>query len=117
MQLTLHIPDDLAADLRQRQTRLPRILRLGLRELDAEGASGFSGLAEVLELLASLPTPEQVMALRPSQALQARIDTLIQRSREGELCDEDDQQWQNYQYIEHLVRKAKIRAARQLCRS
>jgi hypothetical protein len=117
MQLTLQIPDDLAADLRQHQARLPRILRLGLRELDAEDAAGFSGLADVLELLASLPTPEEVVALRPSQALQAHIDTLIQRSREGDLSDEDDQQWQNYQYIEHLVRKAKIRAAQQLHQS
>ena len=117
MQLTLHVPDDLAADLRQRLARLPRILRLGLRELDAEDAAGFSGLADVLQLLASLPTPEQVIALRPSQALQARIDTLVQRSREGELSDEDDQQWQNYQVPPAMVRKAKIRAAQQLHRS
>ncbi|WP_256363641.1 hypothetical protein [Thiohalocapsa sp. ML1] len=27
MQLTLHVPDDLAADLRRHQARLPRILR------------------------------------------------------------------------------------------
>ena len=117
MQFTLQIPDDLAADLRPRQTRLPRILRLGLRELDAEGASGFSGLADVLEFLTSLPTPEQIMALRPSQVLQIRIDSLLERGRSGVLSDEEDLQWQNYQYIEHLVRKAKIRAAQQLRQS
>jgi len=37
MQLTLHIPDDLAAELRPREERLPRILRLGLRELVRKG--------------------------------------------------------------------------------
>jgi hypothetical protein len=62
---------------------LPRILRLGLRELDAQGATEFAGLADVLELLASLPTPAQIMALRPSQALQDQIDHLLERSREG----------------------------------
>jgi hypothetical protein len=70
MQLTLQIPDDLAAELRPREGRLTRILSLGLRELDAQGAAEFAGLADVLELLASLPTPDQIMALRPSQALQ-----------------------------------------------
>ena len=114
MQFTLQIPDDLAAQLRPRRQRLPHILSLGLRELDAQGAAGFSGLADVLELLASLPTPEQIMALRPSQPLQTQIDHLLERSREGGLTDEEEQQWRNYQYIEHLVRKSKIRAAQRL---
>ncbi len=111
MQLTLQIPDDLAAELRPREGRLPHILSLGLRELDAQGAAGFAGLADVLELLASLPTPDQIMALRPSQALQDQIDHLLERSHEGALSDEEEQQWRNYQYIEHLVRKSKTRAA------
>jgi len=114
MQLTLHIPDDLAAELRPRDGRLPRILRLGLRARDAQGATGFAGLADVLELLASLPTPEQILALRPSQALQDQIDHLLEQSRERVLSDEDQQQWHHYQYIEHLVRKSKIRAAQRL---
>ncbi|MFZ1537059.1 MAG: hypothetical protein WAT23_06730 [Chromatiaceae bacterium] len=114
MQLTLQIPDDLAAQLRPGEGRLSRILRLGLRELDAEGAAGFAGLADVLEFLPSLPTPVQIMALRPNQALQVQIDHLLDRGREGDLSDEEGQQWRNYQYAEHLVRKAKIRAAQQL---
>lgn len=114
MELTLQIPDDLAAELRPGKGRLSRILRLGLRELDAEGAVGFAGLADVLEFLASLPTPGQIMALRPNQALQVQIDHLLERGREGDLSDEEEQQWRNYQYVEHLVRKAKIRAAQRL---
>lgn len=61
MQLILQIPDDLAAELRPRKERLPRILSRSLRELDAEGAAGFSGLADLMEFLASLPTPEQII--------------------------------------------------------
>ncbi len=96
MQLNLQIPDDLAAELGPRKERLPRILSLGLRELDAEGAAGFSGLADVVEFLANLPKPEKIMALRPSQALQAQSDALLERSREGDLSDEEDRQWRNF---------------------
>jgi hypothetical protein len=114
MQLTLQIPDDLAARLRPSQARLPQILSFGLRELDAQGAAGFSGLADVLEFLAGLPSPEQIMALQPSPVLQAQIDQLLERGKESGLTDDEQRQWQQYQYIEHLVRMAKIRAAQQL---
>jgi len=48
------------------QQQLPRILELGLRELNAAGQSGFDGAADVLELLAALPPPEEILKLRPS---------------------------------------------------
>lgn len=114
MPLTLNIPDDIARQLGPMQARLPRILALGLREMDAEEASGFKGLADVLEFLAGLPAPEQILALRPSSGLQAEIDHLLERGRETGLTDAEERQWRQYQYIEHLVRKAKINAARQL---
>ncbi|WP_295427348.1 hypothetical protein [uncultured Thiodictyon sp.] len=48
MQFTLQIPDDLAAEVRPRERRLPHILSLGVRELDVQGAAGFAGLAAAL---------------------------------------------------------------------
>ena len=53
--ITLKLPDDLAEQLRNREDRLPEILELGLRELNAEGQGRFEGSAEVLEFLAGLP--------------------------------------------------------------
>lgn len=41
------------------------------------GQSGFSGLAEVLEMLADLPSSEEVLALKPSEALQQQIENLL----------------------------------------
>jgi hypothetical protein len=117
MQMTLDIPDDLASQLASAEVRLPRILALGLREVNAEGASGFSGLADVLEFLADLPSPEKILALRPSPALQEEIDRWLELSREACLTEEEERRWEQYQYVEHLVRKAKIRAARQLAGS
>lgn len=114
MQLTLDISDELAARLSSEQARLPQILALGLREMDAEEASGFKGLADILEFLADLPTPEEILALRPSPSLQNDIKNLLELSRESGLNEQDERQWRQFQYIEYLVRKAKIRAAAQI---
>ena len=51
--ITLSLPDDLASKIRAEVQQLPRILELGLRELNADRQSGFDGAADVLELLAA----------------------------------------------------------------
>src|SRR5687768_407223 len=72
---------------------------------------GFAGLADVLEKLATLPGPEEVLALRPSASLQTRIDDLLERNQAGGLSAEEQREWEQYRYVEHLVRMAKARAA------
>ena len=67
MNITLTLPDDLAARLRPVTEHLPQVLEMGL--VVWKGGPGFTGLADVLEMLARLPTPEEVLALRPSAAL------------------------------------------------
>ena len=113
MELTLHVSEELAARLRPVQDRLPQILELGLRELHAAPPQ-FEGLGDVLETLARLPSPQEILALRPSPALQERISTLVDKQRIGGLSADEERDWQNYQYIEHLVRIAKAKAALQL---
>lgn len=90
--------------------RLPKILELGLRELNAESQMGFSGAAEVLEFLASLPSPEQMIALRPSEALQTQTSVWLEKNRTEGLTPAEEQAWQQYQYLEHLVLLAKAQA-------
>lgn len=105
-----NIPDGLATRLRPLEDQLPRILELGLRELNAGKQPGFEGAAEVLEFLASLPTPEEIVALRPSETLQARINALLEKNRTQGLTPAEEQEWEQYQYLEHLVRLAKANA-------
>src|SRR5258708_2718628 len=113
--ITLHIPDDLAERLRGREDQLPQILELGLREIDS--SPGFAGAADVLELLASLPKPEEILALRPSERMQRRLDELLEKSRAGELSDADEAEWERYEYLEHLIRMAKATAHQKLASS
>lgn len=66
--------------------------------------------AEVLEFLATLPTPEEIIALRPSEALQAQISNLLEKNRTQGLTPAEEQVWEQYQYLEHLIRMAKAKA-------
>jgi hypothetical protein len=105
MQVTFDLPDEVVTQLQLFEDKLPQILELGLRELNAIAKrggvqpfghengeaspqreapiaqEGFSGMAEVLEFLASLPTPEAIITLRPSESLQAQISTLLEKNR------------------------------------
>ncbi|MBN3989145.1 MULTISPECIES: hypothetical protein [unclassified Nostoc] len=110
MQVTFDLPDEVVNQLQPFADKLPQILELGLRELNAIAQSGFSGMAEVVEFLASLPTAEAIIALRPSESLQAQINTLVEKNRTVGLTATEEQQWQGYQYLEHIVRMAKARA-------
>lgn len=65
---------------------------------------------EVLEFLASLPGPEETVKLRPSKVFLARIRYLLKKNRTTGLTPEENQEWEQYQYLEHLVRMAKAKA-------
>ena len=108
--ITLNVPDELAMRLRPLENQLPRILELGLREVSAMAQPGFVGAAQVMEFMASLPTPAETLALRPSDALQARVNALLEKSRTEDLSPDEEEEWAQYQYIEHLVRMAKAKA-------
>ena len=115
--ITLSLPDDLASQIRAQQQQLPRILELGLRELNAVGQSGFEGAADVLELLAALPPPEEILSLRPSPRLSVRVTELIEKSRAGNMTPLDEEDWERYEFLEHLVRMAKAAAQMKLAAS
>jgi len=114
MEITLTVSEELANRLRPVEDQLPRILELGIREWHAQGEAGGAGLADVLETLASLPTPQEILALRPSPTLQTRIDELLEKNQNEGLSPEEQREWQQYLYVEHLVRLAKARATLKL---
>ena len=110
MQITLDLSEELVSRLNSIEDKLPQVIELGLRELNAGSKDGFNGIAEVLEFLATLPTPEEIIALRPSETLQVQIGNLLEKHRESNLTDIEAQMWEQYQYLEHLIRKAKAKA-------
>ena len=85
MQNTLDVPDQLGRKLQLFKDRLPEILEQGMRVVSTEEDSPSYGEREIMALLARQPTPEQVLTMRPSSALQQRVSELLQRNKEGEL--------------------------------
>jgi hypothetical protein len=109
-QITLDIPDDMVKRLEPLRDELPQILALGLQQIQANPTQGFSGLTEILEFLAQLPSPQEILALRLSDNLQEEVDGLLEKNREEGLSHGEQRLWQQYEFVEHLVRMAKARA-------
>jgi hypothetical protein len=109
-QIIVDLPDDLALRLSPLKSQLPQILEMGLREWNSEMPQEFAGLSEILEFLVSLPTPEEVLALRPSAALAEQISALLEKNRSIGLTEPEERLWQHYEYVEHLVQMAKAKA-------
>jgi hypothetical protein len=110
MQITLDIPEELFAKLGTLGQNLPQILELGANELLSRPQAGFTGFAEVLDFLANLPTPEEILTLRPSLELQVQIDRLSEKYQAQDLTAAEQQLWQQYEYLEHVIRMAKAKA-------
>ena len=114
MEITIQVPDRLGQALQRFQDRLPEVVERGLRELLAESQAKFQDETQIMELLVSQPTPEQVLALQPSPELQIRVSELLQRSNHGDLTPTEAAELERYLMLEHLVRLAKAQAYKQL---
>ncbi len=113
VELRIQVPDVLGRQLQQVQDRLPEVLERGLRELLAE-TEAIQDERTIIEVLASQPAPEQILALRPSAELQARASELLSRGKLGTLSPEEKAELDRYLLLEHLVRMAKAHAGRRL---
>jgi hypothetical protein len=110
MQITVDIPEELFTQLGTVPQNVSQVLEVGLKELVARPQQGFTGFAEVLDFLANLPSPEEILQLRPSPMLQEEIDHLSEKYQAQDLSAEEQHLWQQYEYLEHIVRIAKTKA-------
>jgi len=69
---------------------------------------------EILDFLLSAPTPEAVIALRPSPAAQERLRYLLDGNRNTTLNDAERAELESYMQLEYFVRRLKIRAREKL---
>lgn len=70
-------------------------------------------IEEIVDFLLSEPTPEDVIALRPSPSAQERLRTLLDGNRNATLNDTEHAELERYLQLEHFVRRLKIRVHEQ----
>ena len=64
---------------------------------------------DLLDLLAESAQAERVLAFRLSAAIQARVDALLDKHRDGTLTAEERAELDAYERFEHVVRLLKAR--------
>ncbi|SRR5579883_84328 len=114
LEITIQVPDEMADRLQRYRERLPEVLERGLRDVMAEDVHPFGDENAVLEVLANQPSPQQILGLQPSPEMQARVSTLLDKSKEGRLSTQEEAELERYLVVEHLVRLAKAHAYRQV---
>ena len=97
--ITLDVPDELADQLAPVRDRLPELLALSLHQ----PAIPAHAYRYILNFLASNPTPEQIATFSPTPEMQDRLQTLLDRSRSGELSEAEQAELDEFEHIEHLV--------------
>jgi hypothetical protein len=113
--ITLQLPDDLAGLLAKYEDQLPEILEQGLWTREHRtppfDPKKYGELAEIIEFLAGLPAPEKILELEASEPLQRRSNDLLEKNRNKQLTPQEEEELNHFEFIEHLVRIAKVRAA------
>lgn len=64
---------------------------------------------EILDFLASVPTPDEIRNFQASNAAKARIRKLIQREKLNRLKISEKSELENFLKIEHLMRRLKAK--------
>ena len=69
---------------------------------------------EVYYFLASQPTLEQILAFRPGEATQARIQTMLEANKAGRLTQNEQTELDEFEQVEHFVRMLKLHGQQML---
>lgn len=69
---------------------------------------------EVLDFLSSTPTPSQIIDFKPSDTLQGRVRTLLDRNRNETLTAEEQTELDEFERINYFMSMLKIRARKKL---
>jgi hypothetical protein len=72
---------------------------------------------EVFVFLVSSPTPQDIIAFRPSEATQERIRELLAANKANRLTADENAELDEYEQVEHFVRMLKIHARQMLKQS
>lgn len=73
--------------------------------------------SEILDFLVTSPTPDDILAFRPSSELEERLSYLMAKNKLDTLSDEEQQELESFLQVNHFVNMLKIRARQKLTAS
>lgn len=65
---------------------------------------------EILDFLASTPTPEQIIAFKPSEALDQHLHYLLDQNSHDRITTEERNELDEFLRLDHFMTMLKIRA-------
>lgn len=118
--LTLEVPDYLAEQIRLLKPRMPELLSRAL-DLSAETPltvpapqKPHPAFEEMLDFLAGGPSPEKIVTFKASSKVQKRLESLMDKKKEGALSEEENEELDVFQQVNHIFILLKTRARKQL---
>lgn len=69
---------------------------------------------EMIELIASGATPQEIIDFRPSRQAQLRARELLTKNRDETITQEEQDELSQFLMLEHVLRMAKARARQKL---
>ena len=69
---------------------------------------------EILDFLASTPTPEQIIAFQPPESLQRRLSELLEKNREDRLPTEEQVELDEFLRMNRFMSRLKLKARQKL---
>lgn len=118
-QFTIEISDDLAQQLVPFQNQLSELFtRLITTTLPALSSSRLDlpttelppTYIEVLDFLVTRPTSKQILTFKVSEQSQARLQTLLQKNRDGSINTSEISELNFYEQLDELMTLLKVRA-------
>jgi hypothetical protein len=89
-------------------------LESGIHSDDAVQFTAMKCYEEVIDFIASGPSPGDVAAFRLSDEGNQRAELLVQKEKSGELSAAEKSELDHYLELEHIMRLAKARARQRL---
>lgn len=97
--ITLEIPDELWEKLEPMSDRLPELLAMSLEQAPLPARI----YQYILDFIVSKPTPEEIIAFRPTAEMEERLRVLLERSKGGKITVAESKELDEYERIQHLM--------------
>ncbi len=107
LEMTIQVPEPLAAELAANGDRLPEVLAYGLQQLSPLPNEIYQ---YILEFLVSQPSAAELLDFGPTPAMQARVNELLERNQTGMLPAAEAKELDEYVRINPLITMLKARA-------